>query len=283
MTDIARRRRHRLRLLSLGLVVTVAALVALELLGYMDKDRAGLAVAVLGTVAAWTSWEATGRASDTAEAARGTADAIARIEHARWLYERTPQFDFTLVPVGDRGAKLRIHLAGPDALGHLDSITVRIVDDDFNHVSELAGATPREQIEAHVWGPFKLHPRVSGADADGRELTSGQLTVGQGLPLVLDRTVPGTWMSMNYDAWQRTYVDHPIRIRLVCRRGDDTWTVARAIDNPPWRTAEQAAAGATPEPDLRTTAPRRLPAPRGSRAQVRRAPSRRGAAGRSRG
>ncbi|MFD3996114.1 DUF4231 domain-containing protein [Streptomyces sp. NPDC058583] len=283
MVDIQRRRRHRLRLLALGLVVTVAGLVTLQVLGHLDKDRAGLAVAVLGAVAAWAAWEATGRASDTAEAARRTAETLARIERARWLTEQTPQFDFVLTSEGDRGAKLRIHLAGPDSLGHLDSITVRI-GDDFNHTSSLAGATPPKQIAAHVWGPFKLRPRISRADEHGRELTSGSLRVGRGLPLVFDRTVPGVWMAMNYDSWQQTYEGHPIRLTLVCRRGDDIWTVARAIDNPPWRANEPTTAGgAEPEPGTPAAEPRRLPAPRGSRARVRRAPDRRRSSGRSQG
>ncbi|MFD6936250.1 hypothetical protein ACFWAP_08875 [Streptomyces goshikiensis] len=227
MTDIDRRRRRRRLLLVLALVATVAALVVLTVLGQLSKDRAGVIAAFLSVVAAAAAWEATGRASDTAEQARRTAEIVARIERDRWLSELTPQFEFTLTKEGDQAAKLLIHLAGPDALGHLDSVTVRVGDDDYDHTPtqhrlgyvDPHGPTP-EQIAAHVFGPFRLRPRVNDADDDGRELTFTDLQVGRGRPLALDRTMPGMWMvGKTYDSWQREYEGHPVRLVITCRRG----------------------------------------------------------------
>ncbi|WP_432060956.1 hypothetical protein [Streptomyces sp. S1] len=250
MTDIDRRRRRRRLLLVLALLATVSGLVVLTALDQLGKDRAGVIAAFLSVAAAAAAWEATGRASDTAEEARRTAETVARIERARWLAELTPQFEFTLTEEGDRAAKLLVHLAGPDALGHLDSVTVRIGDDDYDHTptqqrlgyTDPNGPTP-EQIAAHVWGPFRLRPRIDEADETGRELTFADLRVGRGRPLALDRTTPGTWMGgETYDSWQRKYEGHPLRLLFTCRRGEETWQIARTVDNPDWRPADPSSA-----------------------------------------
>ncbi|GGV99376.1 hypothetical protein GCM10010230_25350 [Streptomyces narbonensis] len=233
----------------LALVSTVAGLVALTALDQLGKDRAGIIAAFLSVVAAAAAWEATGRASDTAEEARRTAEIVARIERDRWLAELTPVFEFTLTKEGDQAAKLLMHLAGPDALGHLDSVTVRIGDDDYDHTptqQALGFVNPHdpspEQIAAHVWGPFRLRPRINEADEHGRELTFTDLRVGRGRPLVLDRTNPGTWMGgKTYDSWQQEYAGHPIRLLFTCRRGTETWQVARTVTNPDWRSHDSSA------------------------------------------
>ncbi|MEV7279752.1 hypothetical protein [Streptomyces sp. NPDC093111] len=246
MTDIDRRRQRRRLLLVLALLATVSGLVVLIAQNQLGADRASAIAALLSVAAAAASWEATGRASDTAEEARRTAEIVARIERDRWLAELTPQFKFTLTKEGDRAAKLLVHLAGPDALGHLDSVTVRIGDDDYDHIptqqrlgyTNPSGPTP-EQIAAHVWGPFRLRPRISEADEHGRELTFTELRVGRSRPLALDRTMPGTWMEgTTYDSWQQQYEGHPLRLLFTCRRGEETWKIARAVDNPDWRPAE---------------------------------------------
>ncbi|XUM00249.1 hypothetical protein ACQ86F_25395 [Streptomyces venezuelae ATCC 10712] len=249
MTDIDRRRRSRRLLLVLALLATVSGLVVLTALDQLGSDRAGVIAAFLSLAAAAAAWEATGRASDTAEEARRTAEIVARIERHRWLAELTPQFEFTLTKEGDRAAKLLVHLAGPDPLGHLDSVTVRIGDDDYDHTptqqrlgyTNPNGPTP-EQIAAHIWGPFRLRPRIDQADEDGRELTFANLGVGRGRPLALDRTMPGTWMEgKTYDSWQQEYEGHPLRLLLTCRRGEETWQIARTVDNPDWRPADPSA------------------------------------------
>ncbi|MGA4800507.1 hypothetical protein [Streptomyces lavendulocolor] len=250
MTDIDRRRRRRRLLLILSLLATVSGLVVLTVLNQLGKDRAGVIAAFLSVLAAAAAWEATGRASDTAEEARRTAEIVARIERDRWLAELTPQFEFTLTREGDRAAKLLVHLAGPDALGHLDAVTVRIGDDDYGHTPTQQrlgyinpdGPTPGE-LAAHVWGPFRLRPRMDQADEHGRELSFTDLSVGRGKPLVLDRTMPGTWMEgKTYDSWQREYEGHPLRLLFTCRRGEETWQIARTVDNPDWRPADPSVA-----------------------------------------
>ncbi|MFE5969635.1 hypothetical protein [Streptomyces sp. NPDC056463] len=249
MTDIDRRRQRRRLLLVLALLATVSGLVVLTALDQLGKDRAGVIAAFLSVAAAAAAWEATGRASDTAEEARRTAEIVARIERDRWLAELTPQFEFTLTKEGDRAAKLLVHLAGPDALGYLESVAVRIGDDDYDHTptqqrlgyTNPNGPTP-EEIAAHIWGPFRLRPRIDEADEHGREVTVTDLRVGRGRPLALDRTMPGTWMEgKTYNSWQLEYEGHPLRLLLTCRRGEETWHIARTVDNPDWRPADPSA------------------------------------------
>ncbi|MFE6072105.1 hypothetical protein [Streptomyces sp. NPDC056525] len=246
MTEIDQRRRRRRLLLVVALLLTATGLAVLSALDKLDQERAGLIATFLSVIAAAAAWEATGRASDTAEEARRTADTVGRIERERWLAEQTPQFEFTLAPAGEGStwSKFLVHLAGPDSLRHLDSVTIRIGDDDYDHTPRLAGPGPTpEQVAAHVWGPFRFVPHTDGADECGREVTFTDLHVGRGRPLSLDRTQPGFWMEgKTFASWQGQYAGHPLRLILTCRRGGDTWKVARNIDNPPLRPEATASA-----------------------------------------
>ncbi|MEU0664147.1 hypothetical protein [Streptomyces lavendulocolor] len=158
MTDIDRRRRRRRLLLVLAFIATVGGVVLLTALDQLGKDRAALVAAFLSVVAIAAAWEATGRASDTAEEARKTAQVVARIERDRWLAELTPQFEFTLTKEGDHAAKLLVHLAGPDALGRLDSVrsgsvmTTTTTPPPNNAWASSAPTAPRRSRSRHTSG-----------------------------------------------------------------------------------------------------------------------------------
>lgn len=81
-------------------------------------DIATCATAGGGAAAAFGAWRAADRSAKT-------ADAVARIEEARWQSDLTPDFSLDLVLTGNGQAQLLIHLNGPDSLRHLDHICDR--------------------------------------------------------------------------------------------------------------------------------------------------------------
>jgi hypothetical protein len=67
-------------------------------------------------------------------------------------------------------------LAGPPGLHHLDGVTVRIRDDYFRRGDGqlTAGCPSREEIKAHIWGPYRFRPHT-GPDG-GRADDTGRVT-----------------------------------------------------------------------------------------------------------
>ena len=89
-------------------------------------------------------------------------------------------------------------------------------------------------VDAHVWGPFRFIPHNDQGDANGRRVGPFPFQVGRGRPLSMERTRPGHWTEGQTQAlWQQGYADQPIRLRMVCRRGDEEWVIARRVENPP--------------------------------------------------
>ncbi|WNI19188.1 hypothetical protein [Actinacidiphila sp. ITFR-21] len=192
-------------------------------------DGTTAVTAIAGTLAAGGSWLAAKRSNRTAET-------LARIEQARWHADLTPKFDIALIEQGRGHARLIVHLDGPDALRRLDEVTIRVGDDDNDHTLTqiFVGAPTQEQIDAHIWGPWRFTPGSDGAGQDGRQVAPIPLGVGRGRPFTMERTRHGHWMTGMTDGhWQQQYAGQPIRLILTCRRGDEEWVVARRIDNPP--------------------------------------------------
>ncbi|WP_329616508.1 hypothetical protein OG244_28680 [Streptomyces brevispora] len=183
--------------------------------------------AVASTVAAYLAWRTSVRSA-------ATADTVARIEDERWHADLTPQFLLDLTETGRGQALLDVHLAGPDALGHLDSISIVVGNDDRDH--ELLHPEPnvtQADIDAFVWGPFKFSHGADGTDEHGRGPEPFDLAVGTGTRRAMQRTRPGHWMTgKTPGTWQGEYVGKPIRLVLTCRRGNEEWVVTRHVENP---------------------------------------------------
>ncbi|MBM9624830.1 hypothetical protein [Streptomyces zhihengii] len=190
-------------------------------------DVATLVTAVASAAAAAGSWKAAHRSAST-------ADRVARIERERWHAELTPQVELDFVETGFGQAIVTVHLAGPDALGHLDEVVISVGNDDMEHqlLHEGNGVTQAD-VDAHVWGPFRFSPGANRTDDHGRGPEPFELRVGTGRPLAMQRTRPGQWMEGKTQAmWQGEYAGQPIRLVLTCRRGEETWVLARRLENP---------------------------------------------------
>ncbi|MCX4450730.1 hypothetical protein [Streptomyces sp. NBC_01789] len=190
-------------------------------------DIATFGTAGLSAVAAAGAWFAAHRANRT-------ADTVARIEKERWHADLTPQFKLDLAEVGNGQALLDVHLSGPDALGHLDSISIVVGNDDRDHVLLHSGPNVTQaDVDAFVWGPFKFSPGTNGTDEHGRAPEPFPLSVGTGTQRAMQRTHQGHWMEgKTQGTWQGEYVGKPIRLKLTCRRGDEEWVITRHLENP---------------------------------------------------
>lgn len=190
-------------------------------------DIATFSTAGFSAVAAGGAWFAARRANRT-------ANAVARIEKERWHAELTPRFELDLAETGNGQALLDIHLAGPDALGHLDSISIAVGNDDRGHQLLSPGVdVTQEEVDAFVWGPYRFSPGADGTDEHGREPKPFDLAVGTGARRAMQRTRPGHWMTgKTQGMWQGEYVGKPIRLVLTCRRGDEKWVITRHLENP---------------------------------------------------
>jgi hypothetical protein len=193
------------------------------------SDGTTAITAVLSTITA-------GIALFAADKANKTANTVARIERERWHADLTPDFEITLREESHGHGRLHMYLAGPNPLRSLDEITIRVDDDDNDHTLRHphVGGPTQEQIDAHVWGPWRFLPSSDGAGQDGRTVRPAvSLNVGRGHPFSMERTHHGFWMTgMTDETWQRQYVDQPIRLIITCRRGDEEWVVARRVENP---------------------------------------------------
>ncbi|MCX5097586.1 hypothetical protein OOK36_55110 [Streptomyces sp. NBC_00365] len=188
-------------------------------------DIATFSTAGLSAVATAGAWLAAHRSAKTAET-------LTRIERDRRREERRPQLELTLGGGAQAHSTLDIHLAGPDELGEVEFLSVRVDDDDKDRSHVLGIGATAEQLTNHVWGPFRFTPRVDQADEHGRTMGPFKLRVGRGRRFQMDRTQPGQWMDgKTMEQWQDEYRDHPVRLVITCRTNGDEWTLARQLPN----------------------------------------------------
>lgn len=197
-------------------------------------DAVALGSAVIAAVAARQSKESSGRANQA-------AGALAEIERDRRHAELMPRLRVRvepLTPGDEEDLRLRVMLTGPPGLDRVDGLTVKIRDDHFRRGEGtlLADGPTREQIKAHVWGPYRFRPGIgpdgARADDDGRVTAySSELPIGEELPYLLERTRPPAWAAhMTQEQWngQRGPV---IRIVLEAWHSDHgKWVLPCEID-----------------------------------------------------
>jgi hypothetical protein len=193
------------------------------------SDVASFSAAALSAVAAVGSWMAARRSNRTAQT-------VASIERDRWHAELTPIFEATIQSEeGDR-ATLDLQLLGPLQLRHLDSVEVAITSsDDADRTSRTTGGPTEEQINAHVWGPYRFTHGADGADEHGHAVAPFPLRVGRGRPFSIERTRPPAWQEGHDRAerWWDQWRGKPLKLVITCHRHDtDPWVVPVDIERP---------------------------------------------------
>ena len=191
-------------------------------------EAASFSAAALSAVAAVGAWMAAKRSNIT-------ADSVAKIESDRWHAELLPKFDVRIERIeGDR-ATLDVQLVGPLPLCRLDEVAISIVSsDDQERISRLPSGRPTQQdLDDHVWGPWRFTHGADGADVGGNIVDPVPMQVGRGRPFAIERTRPGFWMegpNLNED-WRERWRGKPLRLRLDCtREGFKPWSVPLSVD-----------------------------------------------------
>lgn len=196
--------------------------------GFSWEDIATVSTAALGVIATAGAWLAARRSAATAET-------LTRIERDRRHEERRPQLELSMENRSQDHSIFNVHLAGPDELGVVEFVSIRVDDDDKDRSNLTPGGATAEDISNHVWGPFRFTPRIDEADEHGRALGPFALPVGRGRPFQMDRTRPGLWMEgKTIETWQDEYRGHPIRLVITCRVGGEEWVLARRLPNEPY-------------------------------------------------
>ncbi|MFJ4869590.1 hypothetical protein [Streptomyces sp. NPDC088757] len=152
---------------------------------------------------------------------------MARIEAERWAAEQTPKLVVSFEPLFRR-VRLYVFLEGPQHLKSVESLTVEVLNDDHDRsVNRPGGPTP-EEINTQIWGPYQFIPGVNGADDIGRRVTVRSLNVGSSRSFEMKRTRPPYWQT-SPNAEVKWYPHHPIRLRLICRHGDQEWVIVKSV------------------------------------------------------
>lgn len=119
----------------------------------------GLVAAVLSAVGAIGAWRAASQANSASTQANAAAVAVAAIETERRHVELTPQLRLELESEDDVSAILRVAIDGPDDLGQIDALSVRIRHEIPNRadLSRDVGTTiPPEEIAAQILGAAEV-------------------------------------------------------------------------------------------------------------------------------
>lgn len=206
-----------------------------------DMDLWTAVGALLSLAAVVVAAISAGQSKLAAREANATATQLARIERQRRHAELTPKFKITCdnTTPGVDLPKLRIALTGPVGLDHLDKLTVSIRNDQL-HRGEAAIATgpTSEEIERHIWGPYRFTPRTGPdnelSDETGRTTAYGrELPTGESLVYQLEPTHHPPWATgMTSNQW-RTQMGRTVRLTLTASNDNhEPWTIPCEVTVP---------------------------------------------------
>jgi hypothetical protein len=217
----------------------------------MDAGVVWSAVGAVGSAAAAVvaAWAAR-QSRFSAQEANAAAGVLAVIESDRRHAELTPRFRVT-VDDGGSGTEerlvMRMMLIGPPGLDHLDSLIVRIRDDNYRRWTggELPVGATHEQVRKCIWGPYRLVPGL-GSD-DGRADETGRsakynttLPIGEDVAFPVEVTRAPPWLGRSQQDWQRYWQENRLArtIRIVIEAslvGHRTWRLPYEVKLGPGR------------------------------------------------
>lgn len=197
------------------------------------------AAAVVAVLYARRSDKSAARSAEAAERAAAASETQAALEGQRRQTELTPRFR---VSFNRMDGLLTVRLVGPLELERLDSLTVKVRDDNpwRSQAEPRAGGPSPEEVAAQVWGPYRFIPGtgpgasvtrgVPGADSTGRVTPTRGMPVGEALTFAMEATRPPKWWGRGLDAWRRDQ-GRTIRLQLECRRnGWEPWSLPCEVD-----------------------------------------------------
>lgn len=134
-------------------------------------------------------------------------------ERRRRHDELTPSFLVHVEPWAEGTGLMRLRVAqeGPPGIDHLDSLVLRICNDDSYWPDErnvTANGRNYDEVRNQVWAPYRFTPGTgpgqARADRHGREIAyQAPLPAGDELMFQLEPTRPGSWSGIPPEEWQR--------------------------------------------------------------------------------
>jgi hypothetical protein len=201
---------------------------------------AAVAISVVGAVIALLARR------DSKRAAKAAEDTVT-LERDRRHGELTPTLTSSATVrhlghgFGDSRIWLTLRLDGPAGLTCLDTVMIRIRDDQ-PRTPITAGGPTQQQLDQVIWGPYHLVPHVDGTDALGRTAKAHEMRPGDERHWELKPSQLPGWMT-DQQAWAEQYRGAPIRLEVECvRNGYPRWTVLIEAAQP----TPKFAADATP-------------------------------------
>lgn len=184
----------------------------------------GALAAAIAAIAAIASWR-------TARVSARVTKSLADIEVQRRHAELIPQFEIDTQRRSDDVILIYPRLVGPPALDRIDSLSLIVRDDTIDHSLDILTGPTLEQVDATIWGPYRLTPGVDAATHDGRSSGGYRLMLGDSRSFQFERTHPPSWTN---DAWWNAqYGSAPIRLTLHCERdGYEPWNIPIEVKLP---------------------------------------------------
>lgn len=137
-----------------------------------------------------------------------------RRDAARYHDEREPQVQVAVRrKYGDR-AVLEVTVTGPRSLKRLDTLQVRL-EDDHPRSPVVAGGPTQEDLDAQLWGPYRL------SEGDGRTAELTDVAVGQLYTLWLTATTAPRWTPPEH--WRQDQEGAPVFVTVACLSGGASW------------------------------------------------------------
>ena len=198
----------------------------------------------VATVAAAIAAIASGWAAFKSNA---TSQSLARIERERRHQELRPKFTPWCEEYSEIYFYLNLRLDGAYGLDQLDSLKISISNNKNFHPTSLVvqaknsdGRPTDEDIEKHIWAPFRFSPNVTSSTdenrstEDGRSITYPTLKLGDEARFQMERTQPPIWNPTLGDKWWQGFGIKPVlKISIECRKsGLEPWIIPYRLATP---------------------------------------------------
>jgi hypothetical protein len=213
------------------------------------------ALAALGAV--WFARRLDRTAKEAREALRRSmlaSEKRTELESDRRKHELTPRFrvtmDWSPLVKGDWPSRIKkaselprltLLLLGPNELGRLDRLTVRIRDDSQWRSRQVPIRATQEQFAKQVWGPYRvnklLSPQGSNVDPIGRMISTDRMPVGESLTFFLWPTEPPPWWANRSSTKWNQKMGTVLRLQLEAQgKEGEIWTLPCEINTANGRT-----------------------------------------------
>lgn len=183
----------------------------------MHNPNASTWAAAVSALFAGASWL-------VARDARKSANRSIEIEADRRHTELEPEFSMEIWGVaGTDTYKMHLDLLGPVALQDLDTVTLEIRDTKRKPVELKEGVVP-PHLESQLWAKYRFSPGVDGAPANGRTISTFNLSIDESVQFQLELTPIPAGTSEEW--WKQFILNRQFKVWIICEKeGYKKWKI----------------------------------------------------------